>query len=100
MRGPLLLAFSREDPGAAARVIKEFAKENEHLATKAVAIGGELYGAEDLNRLASLPSLDQARAMLAGLLQAPLTKLVRTLAESPAMLARVLAARGETESSS
>ena len=100
LRGPLLLAFSREDPGAAARVIKEFAKENEHLATKAVAIGGELYGAEDLNRLASLPSLDQARAMLAGLLQAPLTKLVRTLAEPPAMLARVLGACGEAESSS
>ena len=100
LHGPLLLAFSREDPGAAARVIKEFAKENEHLATKAVAIGGELYGAEDLNRLASLPSLDQARAMLAGLLQAPLTKLVRTLAEPPAMLARVLGACGEAESSS
>jgi len=99
LQGPLLLAFSREDPGAAARVIKEFAKENEDLATKAVAIGGTLYGAEDLGRLASLPNLDQARAILLGVIQAPLTKLVRTLAEPPAMLARVLSARGDAESS-
>jgi large subunit ribosomal protein L10 len=99
LQGPILLAFSREDPGAAARVIKEFAKENEDLATRAVAIGGTLYGAEDLNRLASLPTLDQARAILLGVIQAPLTQLVRTLAEPPAMLARVLGARGDAESS-
>jgi len=97
LQGPLLLAFSREDPGAAARVIKDFAKDNEALATKAVAIGGALYGAEDLERLASLPTLDQARAMLLGVLQGPLTQFVRTLAEPPAMLARVFAARGESE---
>ncbi len=99
LKGPLLLAFSREDPGAAARVVKGFAKENEDLATRAVAIGGALYGAEDLNRLASLPNLDQARAMLLGVIQAPLSQLVRTLAEPPAMLARVLGARGDAESS-
>ena len=97
LKGPLLLAFSREDPGAAARVIKEFAKDNEDLATQAVAIGGQLYGAEDLGRLASLPTLDQARGILLGVLQAPLTQFVRTLAEPPAMLARVLAARGDSE---
>lgn len=96
LRGPLMLAFSREDPGAAARVVKAFAKENEQLVTKAVAISGELYGAEDLGRLASLPNLDQARAMLLGVLQAPAGDLARTLAEAPAMLARVLGARGES----
>ena len=99
LKGPLLLAFSREDPGAAARVVQEFAKENEALATQAVAIGGSLYGAADLDRLASLPNLEQARAMLLGVLQAPLTQFVRTLNEPPAMLARVLGARGESESS-
>jgi large subunit ribosomal protein L10 len=99
LQGPILLAFSREDPGAAARVIKEFAKENEDLATRAVAIGGTLYGAEDLSRLASLPTLDQARAILLGVIQAPLTQLVRTLAEPPTMLARVFGARGDAESS-
>jgi len=97
LQGPLVLAFSREDPGAAARVIKEFAKANDKLVTRAVAVGGTLYGAQDLDRLASLPNLDQARSMLLGVLQGPLTKLVRTLAEPPAMLARVLAERGKTE---
>jgi large subunit ribosomal protein L10 len=99
LQGPLLLAFSRDDPGAAARVIKSFAKENDALLTKAVAIGGGLYGPEDLDRLASLPSLDQARAILLGVLQAPLTQLVRTLAEPPAMLARALGARRESAES-
>ncbi len=95
LQGPLLLAFSREDPGAAARVIKEFAKEHEKLVTRAVAIGGHLYGPQDLERLASLPNLEQARAMLLGVLQAPAGQLVRSLAEVPAMLARVLKARSE-----
>jgi large subunit ribosomal protein L10 len=97
LKGPLILAFSREDPGAAARVVKDFAKTNEKLVTKAVAIGGTLYGPADLERLASLPTLDQARAILLGVLQAPGTKLARTLAEPAALIARVLAARGKAE---
>ena len=97
LKGPLILAFSREDPGAAARVVKDFAKTNEKLVTKAVAIGGSLYGPADLERLASLPTLDQARAILLGVLQAPGTKLARTLAEPAALIARVLAARGKAE---
>ena len=97
LKGPLILAFSREDPGTAARVFKDFAKGNDKLVTKAVAIGGVLYGPADLDRLASLPTLDQARAILLGVLQAPATKLVRTLAEPPALVARVLAARAKAE---
>ena len=84
-------------PGAAARVVKEFAKANEKLVTKAVAVGGTLYGAQDLERLASLPNLDQARAMLLGVLQAPAGKFVRTIAEAPSMLARVLGARAAAD---
>jgi len=97
LRGPLVLAFSREDPGAAGRLVKGFAKDHDLLVTKAVAVGGSLYGAEDLDRLASLPNLDQARAMLLGVLNAPGGQLARTLAEAPAMLARVLNARGQQE---
>ena len=97
LKGPLTLSFSREDPGAAARVFKDFAKGNDKLVTKAVAIGGVLYGPADLDRLASLPTLDQARAILLGVLQAPAAKLVRTLAEPPALVARVLAARAKAE---
>ncbi|MEM7765642.1 MAG: 50S ribosomal protein L10 [Pseudomonadota bacterium] len=95
LKGPLLLAFSKEDPGAAARLVKSFAKENEALKTVSLAVGGELYGASDLGKLADLPNLDQARAMLLGCLEAPLSQLVRTLAEPPAMLARTMSARGE-----
>lgn len=97
LKGPLILAFSREDPGAAARVFKDFSKGNDKLVTKAVAIGGALYGPADLDRLASLPTLDQARAMLLGVLLAPATQLVRTIAEPGALMARVLAARGKAE---
>jgi large subunit ribosomal protein L10 len=95
LKGPLVLAFSRDDPGAAARVGKGFAKEHDKLVTVALSIGGELYPATDLDRLASLPTLTDARTMLARVLNAPLTQLVRTLAEPAAMLARTLKARSE-----
>lgn len=95
LKGPLLLAFSREDPGAAARVIKGFAKDHEKLVTVALALGGALYPAGDLDRVAALPTLDEARATLLGTLMAPMSQLVRTLAEPAAMLARTLSQRGE-----
>ena len=94
-KGPLVLAFSREDPGAAARVVKAFAKEHDKLVTVALSIGGELYEAKDLERLASLPTLDEARSLMLGVLQAPLSQFVRTLAEPAAQIARVLQARSE-----
>jgi large subunit ribosomal protein L10 len=90
--GPIILAFSKDDPGAAARVVKDFAKGCEELVTKAVAIGGAAYPASDLDRLAKLPTLDQARAQLLGLLQAPAGKFVRTIAEPQAKFVRLLAA--------
>ena len=90
--GPIILAFSQDDPGAAARVVKDFAKTCEDLVTQAVAIGGDVYPAGDLDRLASLPTLDQARAQLLGLLQAPASKFVRTIAEPQAKFVRLLAA--------
>jgi large subunit ribosomal protein L10 len=93
LKGPLVLAFSTEDPGAAARVVKAFAKANDKLVTRIVAIGGQLYPAADLDRLADLPTLDQARAMLLGVLNAPASRLVRTLNEPAAQLARLLGAR-------
>ena len=97
LRGPILLAVGKDDPGAAARVIKDFAKDHKALQAVSLSAGGQLMPGEDLSKLADLPTLDQARAMLLGLLQAPLSKLVRTLAEPPAMLARTLSARGSQE---
>tara|TARA_B110000263_G_scaffold216268_1_gene201723 strand:+ start:172 stop:693 length:522 start_codon:yes stop_codon:yes gene_type:complete len=95
LSGPLLLAFSKEDPGSAARVIKGFSKDHDKLVTVSVSIGGELYDATDLDRLAALPTLDEARAMFLRTLNGPLTQLVRVLAEPAAMLARTIQARGE-----
>jgi large subunit ribosomal protein L10 len=78
--GPLLLAFSMEDPGSAARLISDFAKTHDKLITKAVAIGGQVYGASELKRLASMPTRDQAISMLMSVMKAPVGKLARTLA--------------------
>lgn len=92
LSGPLLLAFSMEDPGSAARVISDFTKEHDQLVTKLVSIGGQLYEASELKRLASLPNRDQAISMLMAVMKAPVEKFVRTLAEPHAKLVRTVAA--------
>ena len=92
LTGPIILAFSQEDPGAAARIVKEFVKENDNLVVKAVSVGGELLPAEDLEKLAKLPTYDQAISMLMSVMQAPIGKFVRTLAEPHAKLVRTFAA--------
>lgn len=88
--GPLVLAFSMEDHGAAARVVKDFAKENEKLVVKLVSVGGKLLPAADIDRLAKMPTKDQAISMMMSVMKAPVEKLVRTLAEPPAKLVRTL----------
>jgi len=97
LAGPLLLAFSSEEPGAAARVIRDFSKSNSKLVVKLVSIDGRLLDACDIDRLANLPTLDQARSMLLGVLKAPAGKLVRLLAEPEARLVRLLAARRDRQ---
>lgn len=97
--GPTIVALSKEDPGAAARLFKAFSKEHEKLEVKALAIGGKAYGAGDIDVLAKLPTRDQALATVAQLLQAPATKLVRTLNEVPGKLVRTLAAIKEQKES-
>jgi large subunit ribosomal protein L10 len=97
LKGPILLAFAKEDPGAAARVIKDFAKGHNALQAVSLSAGGELLPGSDLGKLADLPTLDQARAILLGVMVAPMSQLVRTLAEPSAMLARTLSARGDQE---
>lgn len=90
--GPVILGFSMEDPGAAARVIKDFSKENEALKVTAVSVSGQLLPASDIERLSKLPTRDQALAMLMGVMQAPIGKFVRTVNEPVAQAARVVAA--------
>ena len=90
--GPLILAFSQEDPGAAARLFKEFLKEkaNDKLVVKALAVGGQAFPASELDRLASLPTRDEAISLLMATLRAPLDKFARTLNEIPGKLVRTL----------
>ncbi|MDH4054484.1 MAG: 50S ribosomal protein L10 [Gammaproteobacteria bacterium] len=97
LKGPILLAFSKEDPGAAARIIKDFAKEHNALQAVSLSAGGQLMPGSDLAKMAEMPTLDQARAMLLGVFVAPMSQLVRTLAEPAAMLARTMSARGKQE---
>ena len=92
--GPLILAFSQDDPGAAARVFKEFAKDkaNNRLVVKVLSVGGQVLPAADLDRLASLPTREQALSSLMACMRAPLDKLARTMNEVPSKLARTLVA--------
>jgi large subunit ribosomal protein L10 len=78
--GPLLIAFSMEDPGSAARLISNFAKTHDKLVAKIVAIGGQSFGGSELARLAKLPTRDQGISMLMSVMRAPTEKFVRTLA--------------------
>ena len=97
LSGPLLLAFSMEDPGAAARLVKDYVKSNDKLITKLFAVGGEVYDASELERLSSLPTYDQSIAMLMGVMKAPIEKFVRTLAEPHTKLVRTFAAVGDAK---
>ena len=90
--GPTILAFSQEDPGAAARVLKDFAKENEEFEIKALAVSGNLLPASQIDALAKLPTYDQAIATLMSVILAPVTKLARTVNEVPTKVTRVVAA--------
>ena len=77
--GPLLYAFSTEEPGAAGRLIKEFAKTNDKLKAQVVSMSGKLMPGSDLEKLASLPTRDQAISMLLSVLVEPATRFARVV---------------------
>jgi large subunit ribosomal protein L10 len=97
LTGPTLVAFSQEDPGSAARLLKDYAKEYDALEVKALAIGGELLSADQLDRVAKLPTRDEALALLMSVMNAPIGKFVRTINEVPGKLVRVVAAVGASK---
>lgn len=96
LKGPTCLAFSA-DPIAAPKIAVKFAKTNEKFVILGGAMGATVLDAKGVNSLASLPSLDELRSKLIGLIQAPATKIARTLNEPGAQLARVFAAYGSKE---
>ena len=93
LTGPTLLAFTADEPGAIARLFKDFARQHELLRPRGFVLDGVLYGGDQTDRIATLPTLNDARARLLGALAAPMQKLAATLAEPQARLARLLAAR-------
>jgi len=92
LKGPLVLAFSKDDPGAAARVVKDFSKTNDKLVATLVSLGGQVLPGNELEKVASLPTREQALSMLLGVLKAPIQKFVGTLAAPASKLARTVAA--------
>lgn len=93
--GPLVLAFSQEDPGSAARLWRDFFKENEKIdkgIVKFLSVSGEVMAGSELDRLAKLPTKDEAISMLMSCMRAPLDKFARTLNDVPGKLVRTVEA--------
>ena len=93
LTGPTLLAFSEGEPGSVARLFKDYRRQHEALEPRGYVLDGVLYAGNETDRIATLPTLDEARAKLLGVFQAPMQKLAATLAEPQARLARLMAAR-------
>ena len=96
LKGPTCVAFS-DDPVAAPKVVAKFAKTNEKFVILGGAMGAQVLDAQGVSSLASLPSLDELRGKLIGLIQAPASKIARTLNEPGAQLARVFGAYGNKQ---
>ena len=89
--GPLIFVFSHEAPGAAAKLFHEFSKEHENLEVKALSLGGKVLDGSAVERVANLPTKDEAISLFMSVMKAPVTKFVRTLAEPHAKLVRTVA---------
>jgi len=98
LNGPTMLAFSYDEPGAAAKILKKFAKGNENLNIKGLSIDGMHLDASEIDRLATLPTFEEAISKFAGLLKAPLGKIASLINEVPSKLARTLVAVKEQKS--
>ncbi|MDO8954843.1 MAG: 50S ribosomal protein L10 [Gammaproteobacteria bacterium] len=92
LTGSMILAFSKDEPGSAARLIRDFIKGNDKLQVKALAIGGKALDGTQLEAVAKLPTRNEAIANLMGMMQAPITQFVRTLAEPHTKMVRTIAA--------
>ena len=92
LKGPLVLAFSKEEPGAAARVMRDFAKDNDKLVVKVIALSGNLLTPGDLAALATMPTRDEALSQLLAAMKAPIGKLASTLQAPVGKLVRTVAA--------
>ena len=97
LQGPIMIALSADDLASPARLFKDFGKDCEHLKTVGLAIDGDAYPSSDLDRIARLPTRDEAYSIIAGLMKAPIEKALRTLNEVPIKLARLILAIKENQ---
>ena len=97
LTGPTILAFSDDAPSAAARLIKNYAKKNDQLNVISLAVGKTMYGVEQLDAVASLPTKEEAISKLLSAMQAPISKFVQILAAPHGKLVRTLAAVKEAK---
>jgi len=88
--GQVICAFSLEEPGAAARLVRDFSKDCDKLVTTAIAVSGTLHSADQLDAVAKLPTKDEAISQLMSVMNGPVTKLARTLNEFPSRITRVI----------
>lgn len=95
--GPILLAFSANDPGSAARVVRAFVKEHQDkkIEVRGLSVSGEFIKPEDIGRVADLPTRDEAIAILMSVMKAPVVKLMRTMKEVNGKMVRTVAALAE-----
>lgn len=100
LKGPLVYAFSQEDPGAAARVMRDFAKEHDKLVITVLAAGGQLIPPADIDKLAKMPTRNEALSLLMAAMRAPADKFARTVNEVPGKFVRTLAALREQKEAS
>ena len=99
LKGPLILAFSRDNPGSAAKLFSDFAKESEELKPVLIALNGELVDIDNLSKIAKLPTKDEAISMLMGVMKMPIEKLVRTVAAPHTKLVQTLFAYSNSKAS-
>ena len=96
--GPIILFFATEEPSAAAKLLRDFVKTHEMLQVKALVLDEQLYGPDQLEVIASLPTRDEALSKLLYVLKAPVTQMVRTINEPVAQMVRVFAQIAEKKS--
>jgi large subunit ribosomal protein L10 len=92
LTGPLVLAFGRNDPGSVARIAKDFAKEHDRFQVKLIALSGQLLDPSELDKVAKMPTYEEAISTLMATMKAPIQKLTSTLNEVPGKLVRTVAA--------
>jgi large subunit ribosomal protein L10 len=90
--GPTILIFSKDEPAATARLLRDFAKDNSNFVIQALVLEGRLMAADQIKAVASMPSREEALAQLLAVMKAPVVQLARTMTETYGQFVRVLSA--------